>query len=424
MVKQIVLVIDKSGSMARSANEVVTGYNELLEEQKTEPGQMLITTVLFDTTAVSIHNCVDINDAAKLKLTDYVPFGSTALLDAVGDAVTAIRERNSSEGGLLVIITDGMENASKRYTYEGVKLLLNGIKESGWEIRYIGADLANFADAERMGIHSEQRMSIVKKNLSPTMKNISSGIKELRKGNPMMFAMHSTGKPSDSPLPYMRTAQGLALIDTGSPISFGDLDVVIMGRDSHPVAQRRLIDEIRLFLGMEVAAVIGMDILRRYDLRVTYISETSEYHVHHANIPQLSLAQNIPLRYAMGIPVVDAAVNGEVVPMFVDTGSHHTFIERAFIKGSKVGTVNDFCPGLGAFESPAYLTKLSLCGRTFTIHAAVLPRTLEHPLRHSGVRGIIGLDILKQQTTWLGFRSGMLSFEAAGVSGTLHSRHS
>jgi len=416
MAKQIVFIIDKSGSMKGSEIKVVTGYNELMEEQKAEPGQMLITTILFDTSAVTKHNCVEIKDAGELSLTDYVPSGSTALLDTVGDAVTAIRERNGSTGGLLVIITDGMENASKRYTYESVKLMLKGLKESGWETRYIGADLADFADAERMGIQREHRMSIAKENLSPAMKDISSGIKEFRKGNPMGASMPSTGKLFDRTLPYKTTVQGHALIDTGAPISFGDIDAFMMGKDRHPVSRNPLVAEIRRHLGADVAAVIGMDILRRYDLRIDYLPEVSEYDVRHVHAPQLIMEPGTPLRYALGIPVVDAAVNGRVVPMFVDTGSHHTYVDKALIKGANVDTVQDFYPGVGAFESPTYHTKLSLCGRDFTINAAALPKTLEHLLLSSGVKGIIGLDVLKHQRTWLGFLSGVLAFDASGTS--------
>jgi len=418
MAKQIVFIIDKSGSMKGSETKVVTGYNELLEEQKAEPGQMLITTILFDTSAVTKHNCVEIKDAGELGLTDYVPSGSTALLDTVGDAVAAIRERNASTGGLLVIITDCMENASKRYTYESVKLMLKGLKEGGWEIRYIGADLADFADAERMGILREHRMSIAKENLSPAMKDISSGIKEFRKGNPMGSSMPLTGKLFDRTLPYKTTVQGYALIDTGSPISFGNIGAFMMGKDRHPVARNPLVEEIRRHLGADVAAVIGMDVLRRYDLRIDYLPQIRECEVRHVHTPQLRMEQGTPLRYALGIPVVDAAVNGQVVPMFVDTGSHHTFIDKALIKGSESGAAHDFYPGLGAFESPTYHTNLSLCGCDFTINAAVLPKTIEALLLSSGVKGIIGLDVLKHQRTWLGFLSGVLVFDASGTSCT------
>lgn len=85
----------------------------------------------------------------------------------------------------------------------------------------------------------------------------------------------------------------------------------------------------------------------------------------------------------------------------------------ARFRGSGVSTVRDFYPGLGTFESPTYHTKISLCGRDFTINAAVLPRTLEYLMLYSGVKGIIGIDILKQQGTWLGFLSGVLAFDVS-----------
>jgi hypothetical protein len=142
----------------------------------------------------------------------------------------------------------------------------------------------------------------------------------------------------------------------------------------------------------------------------------SEYHVHYAHTPQLRMEQGTPLRYVMDIPVVDAAVNGKVVPVFVDTSSHHTFIDEALIKCPEVGTVYDFYPGLGTFESLTYHTTLYLRGCDFTINAAILPRTLQHLLHYSGVKGIIGLDVLKHQRTWLGFLSGVLAFDVSGTS--------
>lgn len=416
MAKQIVFVIDKSGSMQGSETMVVTGYNELLQEQKAESGTMLLTTILFNTSAVTIHNCIEITDTANLNRSDYVPSGSTALFDAIGDTVTEIRESNTSEGGLLVIMTDGMENASMRYTYESVKQLLNRLKEYGWEVLYLGADLKDFTDAERMGIHREQHMSVAKENLYPAMKDISNGIKEFRKGNPMRFSRTSNDKLFDKTLPCKTTAQGWALIDTGSPISFGDLDVFEMDRDRYTVDRNSLTEEVRHHLGIDIAAVIGMNILRHYDLRIDYMSKISEYHIHHAHTPQLRMEQGTSLHYVMGIPVVNASVNGKVVPVYVDTCSHHTFIDKALIKGPQVGIVYDFYPGIGMFESLTYQTKLSLCNCDFIINAAVLPRSLQYLMHYSGVKGIIGLDVLKQQRTWLGFLSGVLAFDAAQTS--------
>ena len=197
MGKHIAFIIDKSGSMKGSEVKVVTGYNELLGEQKAELGKMLLTTIFFDTAAMTRHDCIEVKDADLLSLADYVPSGGTALLDTVGDAVTEIKEGNSPEGGLLVIMTDGRENVSRRFTYERVKQMLKEMEGNGWKVLYIGADITDFTDAERLGIHREQRASITKENLSPAMKNLSTGIKELRKGNPMGAYSASTDKLFD-----------------------------------------------------------------------------------------------------------------------------------------------------------------------------------------------------------------------------------
>ena len=416
MVKEIVFLIDKSGSMGGSEDRVVKGYNELLQEQKAEPGTLLLTTILFDHNATTLHERVGIQDVAALRPQDYVPTGSTALLDAVGDATTAILENDASVGGLLFIMTDGYENSSQRFSFAKVKQLLKGIQEKGWDVQYIGADLSNFADAERMGIHRDQHIPTVKASLFSTMKSISSGIKEFRKGQTVVVQGTMKRRLFDRTLPYLTTAQGWSLIDTGSPISFGDIDAFVLDSQRHFVLRNPLIVESRRHLGRDVSAVIGMDILGHYNLRVDYTPNTGEYKLCHDPTPQLWMEQSIPLRYLMGIPVVEAAVNGEIVPMFVDTCSDYTYIDKAHSRGARVGKVHDFYPGLGTFDSPTYRTELSLCGRSFTISAATLPSVLEPLLSVSGVKGIIGLDVLKQQRTVLAFRLGVLGFGAVGPS--------
>jgi hypothetical protein len=243
------------------------------------------------------------------------------------------------------------------------------------------------------------------------MKDLSTGIKDMRKGKPAWASKPLAGHLFDRTLPFMATLQGLALIDTGSPESFGGMQEFALGSNRHRLQRSPLLDEIRRHLGSDIDAAIGMDILSRYDLRVEYMPSIGEYHVQASRAVNLRREQCAPVRSELGIPIVDAVVNGEVVPMFIDTGSHHTYIDKALARGAQVDTIHDFFPGLGTFAAETYYATLSLCGCDFDTKVAVLPGTLQYLLHVSGVKGIIGMDLLKRQTTWLGFLSGVIAFD-------------
>ena len=125
---EIVFILDRSGSMAGLENDTIGGFNAMIEKQKTEEGEAYISTVLFDNYSEVIHDRVALNAVPKLTEKEYYVRGCTALLDAVGGTIHHIgnvhkyaREEDRPEKTLFVITTDGMENASHRYSYEQVK---------------------------------------------------------------------------------------------------------------------------------------------------------------------------------------------------------------------------------------------------------------------------------------------------------------
>ena len=133
---ELVFILDRSGSMAGLEADTIGGFNAMTQKQRKEPGEALVSTVLFDNETQVIHDRVPLEKVPALTQKEYYVRGCTALLDAVGGAIHHIgnvhkyaREEDRPEKTLFVITTDGMENASRRYTYDKVKAMIEHQRE-------------------------------------------------------------------------------------------------------------------------------------------------------------------------------------------------------------------------------------------------------------------------------------------------------
>ena len=160
---ELVFILDRSGSMAGLEGDTIGGFNAMLQKQRGEPGEALISTVLFDNKTEVIHDRVPLDRVSALTEKEYFVRGCTALLDAVGGAIHHIgnvhkyaREEDRPEKTLFVITTDGMENASRCYTYDKVRAMIERQREKyGWEFLFLGANIDAAREAARFGIRSD-----------------------------------------------------------------------------------------------------------------------------------------------------------------------------------------------------------------------------------------------------------------------------
>ncbi len=164
---ELVFILDRSGSMAGLESDTIGGFNTMLKKQKKESGEATVTTVLFDSEYDLLHDRFDIHNVRPITGEQYFVRGSTALLDAIGRTINKIAnvQRNASEKGradkvLFVIITDGMENASREYSYPMIKKMIGFEKEKyGWEFLFLGANIDADGVAEKYGIHKSRAVN-------------------------------------------------------------------------------------------------------------------------------------------------------------------------------------------------------------------------------------------------------------------------
>ncbi len=166
---EMVFILDRSGSMGGLEKDTIGGFNSLIEKQKKEEGEALVSTVLFDHEQEVLHDRIPLDKIGKMTEDDYYVRGCTALLDAIGGAIHHIgnvhkyvRDEDVPEKTIFVITTDGLENASKRYSYRDVKKMIKKQEEKyGWEFLFLGANIDVAKESDRLGIRADRAVRYV-----------------------------------------------------------------------------------------------------------------------------------------------------------------------------------------------------------------------------------------------------------------------
>ena len=164
---ELVFILDMSGSMAGLTDDTIGGFNSILKEQASKDGDVLVTTYLFNNDSRMIHDRLPITRVPQMTELDYCASGCTALLDAMGDAIRHIagihryaRAEDVPDHTMFVITTDGMENASHRYTATQVKSMVEHEQEKyGWEFLFLAANIDAVETAARIGVSPDRAVN-------------------------------------------------------------------------------------------------------------------------------------------------------------------------------------------------------------------------------------------------------------------------
>ena len=190
---ELIFILDRSGSMSGLEEDTIGGYNSMLKKQQSKKGEVIVTTVLFDHEYEIVHDRTNLKEIKALTKDEYFVRGSTALLDAVGMTINKIinstkntKDDYRPDKCMFVIITDGMENSSREYTYSKIKAMIEKQKKDyNWEFIFLGANIDALATAEQFGIN-EDRAANYKPDKEGTILNyevVSDLIVELRSDN-------------------------------------------------------------------------------------------------------------------------------------------------------------------------------------------------------------------------------------------------
>ena len=191
---ELVFILDESGSMSGMEADTIGGFNSMIDKQRRAEGEAYVSTVLFSNDSRVIHDRVRLEKIEPMTRRDYTPGGCTALLDALGGAIHHIgnvhryaRPEDVPEHTVFVITTDGMENASHRYSKAEVRAMVERQKERyGWKFLFLGANMDAISAAEDIGIHRDRSVKYVQDTAGMKLnyRVVSDTLCRMRMGHP------------------------------------------------------------------------------------------------------------------------------------------------------------------------------------------------------------------------------------------------
>ncbi|MBR6408382.1 MAG: VWA domain-containing protein [Clostridia bacterium] len=191
-ITELVFILDRSGSMAGLESDTIGGFNSLIEKQRRQEGECYVSTILFDNVSEVLHDRVRLSEIKKMTGDDYTVRGCTALIDAIGSAINHIgnihkyaRPEDVPSHTMFVITTDGLENASRIYTGDQVrKMVERQKKEYGWEFLFIGANIDSVETARHFGIGADRAVDYHadRKGTAAVFESVAKAVGSIRGG--------------------------------------------------------------------------------------------------------------------------------------------------------------------------------------------------------------------------------------------------
>ena len=192
---ELVFILDRSGSMSGLESDTIGGFNSMIKKQKTVDGKCYVTTVLFDSSCETLHDRIDLRAIPPLTEKDYSVRGCTALLDALGSTIRHIahihryaRREDIPAHTTFVIMTDGMENASRFFGSDTVKRMIEHEKEKyGWEFLFLAANIDAVESAARVGIRADRAVNYMadSEGTAVAYDTVAETVRSQRLGSPI-----------------------------------------------------------------------------------------------------------------------------------------------------------------------------------------------------------------------------------------------
>ena len=418
---EIIFVLDSSGSMSRFRDATLGDFNSMIEKQKSEKGLAKWTTVIFNQTMELLHDAADIKEVNFMASKDYLPRGRTALFDAVGSSINLVSERTNKEGFddnydntsrnkvIFIVMTDGLENASCKFTQADVNRMIAEKKTLGWEFIYLGANVTDVRDAEGMGIKSDKRYYYNKVEQSEVYEGVSLSISSYRKNHRLPDTWKENMKTCQIDLPFLDFPEGFFIVDTGSPTSFGIKPVLRIRGKNYNIGHNPIIRDVQKNLGGHIKGLLGMDILIDYDLEIRFDDVIHKFQVDlNDSVKPRGIDYEdaaLKVEFLMGVPVISATLKETERKFFLDSGSSISYMRDSLVDKSNIcGRKKDFYPLLGSFFTNLFSADLNLMGDDYKLEVGLLPDMLQGLLPQE-IDGILGSDFIKFAPLKLGFQS-------------------
>ena len=178
------LILDESGSMQSCKQAAIAGFNQYVKSLTDEPATTWFTLTLFNSRRTEVrYRGVPVATVPELDVETYRPQDTTPLYDAIGQTLaTARKEAPAGFKELCVILTDGLENASKEFTRKQIFGLIKDCEKEGWRFVYLGADHDVWAAGEDIGVEQECRVAFSKTDITGTFAELSAMNAQYRRG--------------------------------------------------------------------------------------------------------------------------------------------------------------------------------------------------------------------------------------------------